>query len=193
MMLRMPTTYDPAWPVLFDRLRTELQRSTGLKSIFHIGSTAVPGLAAKPIIDIQLGVASLDLFDSRVLKTAGFEFAPEIDRDDVPPGYALNPGNWQKLYARLHVDGVRIAHLHIRQNDLPNFRLALLVRDFLRAEKAAAALYATFKMRAAEASKDGSQPGGSGVYLNLKDPFVALLIMLAERWATQTRWTVPQT
>lgn len=191
-MLRMPTTYEPGWPVLFDRLRAELHRSTGLESIFHIGSTAVPGLAAKPIIDIQLGVVSLDLFDPSVLKASGFEFAPEIDRDDVPAGYIPNPENWRKLYARLHVDGVRIAHLHIRQNDLPNFRLALLVRDFLRAEEVVAAQYATFKTRVAEASRVGSQPGGSGAYLDLKDPFVALLIMLAEAWATETQWTPPQ-
>jgi len=192
-MLRAPIPYDPRWPALFEELRGGLRQATGLEAIYHIGSTAVPGLTAKPIIDIQLGVASLGSFDPGTLGAAGFDFAPEVHQDDIPSGYPKAPEDWRKLYARRHVDGVRIAHLHIRQTDRPNFRLALLVRDFLRADAAVAQQYGMFKLRVAEVSKRASDPGGTGSYLDLKDPFVALLIMMAEAWGERTEWAVPQT
>lgn len=191
-MLRAPVSYDPDWPLLFGELQSELRLATGLDAVFHIGSTAVPGLIAKPIIDMQLGVTSLGAFDPGTLDAAGFDFAPEIDRDDAPSGYPQAPEYWRKQYARRYVDGIRVAHLHIRQFDLPNFRLALLVRDFLRADLTVAEQYGKFKKRAAAVSKHASEPGGSGAYLDLKDPFVALLIKLAETWAEQTQWTLPQ-
>lgn len=190
-MLLAPTTYDPNWPFLFAELQNELRLATGLDSVFHIGSTAVPGLIAKPIIDMQLGVESLDAFNPQTLSATGFTFAPEINRDDAPAGYPQATENWRKLYARCHVDGVRVAHLHIRQIDQPNFRLALLMRDFLRADQTAAAHYGTFKQRLSEVSKHASELGGTGRYLDLKDPFVSLLIMLSETWATRTGWTLP--
>lgn len=190
-MLLAPVPYAAEWPALFDQMRQEIELGTGLTSIFHIGSTAVTGLWAKPIIDIQLGVPALDRFDPTCLDRCGFTFAPEITRDDAPDGMPPDPALWRKLYARRHVQGRRVAHLHIRQIDLPNFRLALLVRDFLRHNTLAAGHYAAFKRQAAQLTGPSSDAGGTGPYLDLKDPMVGLLILMSETWAQQVNWVVP--
>ena len=86
-----------------------------------------------------------------------------------------------------------VSRLHIRQTDRPNVRLALPARDFFRADRTSAEQYGTFKQTMSEVSKLAAEPDGPGHYLDLKDPFVALLIILGETWATQTGWTLPRT
>ena len=190
-MLRLPVPYDPDWQTRFQHYRELLAEATGLSTVHHIGSTAVPDLPAKPIIDIQLGVPSLDCFDTGLLEPAGFEFAPEITHDDAPFGTPSSQHEWRKLYARRHENGQRAAHLHIRQTDLPNFRLSLLFRDFLRSDAQAASNYGAFKCTAARVCAESSEAGGSGTYLDLKDPVVRLLMAMAENWAHETRWEIP--
>jgi GrpB-like predicted nucleotidyltransferase (UPF0157 family) len=76
--------YDPRWPELFDEERARIERAIGpfTLEIEHIGSTAVPGLAAKPVIDIMVGVRSLE--DSPVLverlSGIGYRYLPELER-----------------------------------------------------------------------------------------------------------------
>lgn len=190
-MLIPPQPYSADWTTRFETYKTALRTAypSADMRIFHIGSTAVQGLSAKPIIDMQLGVTSLDAFDPAPLSAAGFEFDPAITSDDVPKDDV--PANWRKCYARRHEDGVRVAHLHIRQVYKPNFRFALLFRDFLRATPDVADHYGAFKIRAAAVSASTSDPGGSGTYLDLKDPFVAVLGMLAQDWAERSGWAVP--
>ena len=85
-MLLAPVPHDPEWPATFEGYRSALRSAYGDATLMvhHIGSTAVPGLWAKPIIDMQLGVHDLDAFDPAPLRAAGFDFVPGIDRDDVP-------------------------------------------------------------------------------------------------------------
>ena len=189
-MLIEPVPYDPEWPALFERRRDRLRAvfaGTGVE-ISHIGSTAVPGLRAKPIIDIQIGAPDLARLDPSRLSEAGFDFAPEIDADDAPPGADDAPHLWRKLYARQTENGVRAAHLHIREIGRPNHRFALLFRDFLRADAMAAAQYGAFKASASTIAAAASDPGGSGAYLDLKDSVVLLIARLAEAWAAETGW-----
>jgi hypothetical protein len=66
--------------------------------IAHIGSTAVPGLAAKDIIDIQIGVHDLALDVRSKLSEAGYEFIAKHSSDHVPQGDGGIAGRWNKLY-----------------------------------------------------------------------------------------------
>ena len=76
--------YDEAWPALFEEERDRIERAIGpwVEGIEHVGSTAVPGLAAKPVIDIMVGVKSLD--DTPILverlEAMGYEYVPEFER-----------------------------------------------------------------------------------------------------------------
>ena len=77
--------YDEAWPSLFEAERVRIERAIGpwTEEIEHVGSTAVPGLAAKPVVDIMVGVESLD--DAPVLverlEGLGYEYVPEFERE----------------------------------------------------------------------------------------------------------------
>src|SRR5438309_1213301 len=81
--------YDPRWPEEFRALGAVLRAALGdvALRIDHIGSTSVPGLAAKNIIDVQVSVAALDaaLIESR-LAPLGYSLRPDFTRDHVPPG-----------------------------------------------------------------------------------------------------------
>lgn len=192
-MLTPPEPYSPDWPLRFSRYRAALLDAGAPHDwqIAHIGSTAVPGLLAKPIIDMQITLLSPASLDWEVIRRAGFDPAPEITRDDPVPGWPPDPADWAKSYARRITDGIRTAHLHIRHAGRTNQRLALLVRDHLRADTISAALYADMKRTAAALGAATSEAGGAGSYSDLKDPFVRLLILRAEDWAQRTNWTLP--
>ena len=109
--------YSPLWPQLFSELGTTLRKALGETAlrIDHIGSTSVPGLDAKPIIDIQVSVASFEPLDAyRVpLERLGFVFR------------ASNP-DLTKRYFR-EKSGERRTHIHVRQSGSWSEQLALLV------------------------------------------------------------------
>jgi dephospho-CoA kinase len=81
--------------------------------IAHIGSTAVPGLAAKDIIDIQIGVHDLALDVRSKLSEAGYEFIAKHSSDHVPQGDGGIAGRWNKLYFHGRA-GLRPCHVHVR-------------------------------------------------------------------------------
>ncbi|MEM7189101.1 MAG: GrpB family protein [Pseudomonadota bacterium] len=192
-MLLVPEEYDPAWATRFDELQAALKDATGIEAehIQHIGSTAVEGLWAKPIIDIQIGVVDLAAFDLSTVAGAGFSPVTEITRDDPFRDGTGSETDWQKKYARCELDGKRIAHLHIRQIGNANHRFALLFRDFLRSDPETCRLYSEFKISVARLTAGESDQGGTVSYLDLKDPFVSLIACRAEDWATTTGWIAP--
>lgn len=189
-MLLAPQEHDPNWKTLFQALRTDLVAATGAdgRQIEHIGSTSIEGLWAKPIIDIQFGVKNLTDFDLQLVASAGFSPDPNITKDDPFRSVQPSHSDWKKKYAR-HIKGeVRIAHLHIRQIGTANHRFALLFRDFLRTDQETCQLYSEFKVTAAKLAQATSEQGGTGTYLDLKDPFVKLIACRAEDWATKVGW-----
>ena len=185
--------YRPSWPDAFRHTASALRAALGdgALRIDHIGSTAVPGLAAKPIIDMQVTVGELAKVADyvRSLQELGFEHRAHINCDR-PPDWNTSPREeWNKAYfRRTQPDAIRI-HLHVREYGRLNQRYPLLMRDYLRADETARNAYALFKQRLSTAVASVSQPGGTGPYLDLKDPFFDLLAANAEDWAIRAGWS----
>jgi GrpB-like predicted nucleotidyltransferase (UPF0157 family) len=139
--------YNPDWPQMAvthaERLRV---LGPALVAAHHIGSTAVPGLAAKPIIDLMPLVndlAELDRERSRV-EALGYEWHGEL-------------GIAGRRYCTLSDEtGARIVQLHFFKSDSPHARRHLALRDYLRAHPEAARAYENEKRRARELHPDDS-------------------------------------
>jgi dephospho-CoA kinase len=171
---------DPTWPAQFARLAARIRhRVAAERRIDHIGSTAVPGLPAKDVLDMQLTVDSMDEADALAdrLAAAGFPVRAGIDRDNPKPPDA---GPWEK---RLHgnADPGRPVNLHVRVGGSPGWRTALLLRDFLRADTATREDYLALKRRLA------GRPGEA--YREAKEPWFDTAYAAARRWADETGWT----
>lgn len=176
--------YDATWPDRFQEVGAALRQRLGDQAlrIDHIGSTAVPGLAAKDVIDVQVTVASLDAADAWP-----DELLPDVTRkyrgtadDHVPPGAPTNPRQWTKHYWSQPLS----IHLHVREDGRLNQRYPLLFRDYLRADPVAAAAYGLIKRALAEVAADDWD-----TYYAVKDPACDLIIAGAEQWALRTAWT----
>jgi GrpB-like predicted nucleotidyltransferase (UPF0157 family) len=180
--------YDPAWQQRGAVLAVELRAALGPLAlrVEHIGSTSVPGMAAKPVFDMQVSVGDLDAaaaaFDG---PRAGFGLTRRpYEQDHVPAGRSDPPRLWAKrLWTKAAPGGERLIP-HCRLGGSPNERLALLFRDWFRAHPQAVPAYARFKQVLA-ASVDDLE-----VYTDVKDPVVDLVIAVAEEWATATGWSV---
>lgn len=141
--------YDPEWPLRFQQERDLILRTCGTDAfvrIEHIGSTAVPGLGAKPIVDIMPGLRSLADAPRLIpfLETIGYEYVPAYE-SDLP----------ERRFCRKDVAGERAFHLHIVETTSGFWERHLLFRDYLRAHPEAAAAYERLKRRlAAEYGSD---------------------------------------
>lgn len=135
--------YDPTWPLRYEDARREIMDAIGsfILRIEHIGSTAVPGLAAKPVIDILVGVRSLQEAAAFLppLYPLGFAYLPE--HEDVFP---------ERRYLHRVVGGAHTHHLHIVEPQSEFFRVQLLFRDYLRAHPDDALRYAALKYQLAQ-------------------------------------------
>lgn len=130
--------YDPSWPKLFEE-EQRLLLSAGeppFRRVDHVGSTSVPGLSSKPVIDILGGVDDLDGVASitDALRQVGYEYVPEYE-DEIP----------DRRYFRKGERPYRLAHLHVFEIGNPRWEEMILFRDYLRAHKEEAASYAALK------------------------------------------------
>lgn len=154
--------YDPAWPVRASRLLSAVQHALEqlgvAESYDHIGSTAVPGLAAKPYIDLQIRVR--ELVDARrfdeALAPVGFVPAigarpdsPGVYRDHPRGSHVLPDEVWRKRLFVHDIDGPLAAILHIRLSASPWGSYTVWFRDWLRTHPTARDRYAEFKATAA--------------------------------------------
>ncbi|TWF80118.1 dephospho-CoA kinase [Pseudonocardia hierapolitana] len=176
---------DPEWPATAERLRARVAAAAGERGrgVAHIGSTSIPGLPAKDVIDLQLGVASLADADAvrDALQDAGFPWHPHIGHDNPkPPGSPV----WPK---RFHgsADPGRSVNLHIREVGSPGWRYALLFRDWLRADATARAEYLAVK-REAEA-RYGGDPDADR-HVEAKEPWFDAVLQRADAWAATSAW-----
>jgi GrpB-like predicted nucleotidyltransferase (UPF0157 family) len=174
------------WPAEFAEIGARLRGALGplALSINHIGSTSVPGLDAKDVIDLQISVVALDLEVLKpAIEAAGYRLREGLWRDHRPAGYDPDPELWAKLMAAAP-EGDRRTHIHIRVRGRPNERYALLFRDFLRATPSAAASYALIKRELAARHADDVD-----AYYAVKDPVCDLIMAAAEPWALANGWT----
>jgi len=179
---------DETWPAQFDKTAHAVRQILGdlAQRIDHIGSTSVPGLAAKDILDLQVTVAAEPDLEDVVerMVAANWDFRPAAKRDHPVPGLPEDEHHWVK---RLVMEPAyrRRVNLHIRVAGRANQRYALLFRDYLRSHPETAQAYGEFKRRAATLPFDNV-----GDYADLKDPVCDLIYLPAEEWAARTGWTV---
>ena len=179
--------HQSRWSDEFQTAAKQLRQVLGDSAlrIDHIGSTSVPGLGAKDIVDIQITVESLDDLEAFAEKMLAANFLRRgtihhdclvgIDDPDSP--------QLRKAYFR-EPEGQRRCHLHVRQQGLQNQRYALLFRDFLRADARVRLAYERIKRRLTEIF-----PESIGGYLYIKDPLMDIIYEGAESWAKTVDWT----
>jgi GrpB-like predicted nucleotidyltransferase (UPF0157 family) len=155
--------YDLNWPAMFDQEREKLETVLGdlVVTIEHIGSTAVPGLAAKPIIDLLVGVRSLNEARLRCidpLHSLGYSHITDYE--------AWLPS---ELFFRKRVPGPWTHHVHMMEPSDSRGRWDefLLFRDYLRGHPEAVSEYAELKRSAAVTAGDDIE-----IYRNAKNTFV---------------------
>jgi GrpB-like predicted nucleotidyltransferase (UPF0157 family) len=167
--------YNPEWPRLFEKEKNHLLSCLPpdiVTRIEHFGSTAIPGLSAKPIIDILVEVSSLEETKEIVvpiLTAQGYEYfwRPSFG-DDVPPFYA-----W---FIKRNEKKQRTHHLHMIER---NFDLwdRLFFRDYLIEHPEIAGEYESLKLRLAAAF-----PNDRSAYTEAKTEFVIKITGLAKRY-----------
>lgn len=165
--------YDALWPRLFQDRGERLRRALGAVAlrIDHIGSTSVPGLAAKPIIDVEISVAAFDPLDGfrEPLEALGYVFrADNIERT--------------KRYFR-EAPGTRREHLHVRTAGSWGEQFALLFRDYLRTHPDETEQYASLKRDLAERYRDDRHG-----YTEAKGPFIWSVMRRATGWSQEIGW-----
>lgn len=175
--------YQSRWPNEFRQIAATLRRGLGSLAlrIDHIGSTAVPNLPAKDIIDIQITVAALDDRIITAMTQLGYVKPEGVWGDHRPPNAAGPDSEWEKLFFH-PPPGQRPTNTHVRVQGRANQRYPLLFRDYLRAHPETAAAYAELKRRLADHLADPS------TYPEVKDPAVDLIYFAAEAWAKNTGW-----
>jgi GrpB-like predicted nucleotidyltransferase (UPF0157 family) len=179
---------DPSWPAAFEAARRELAPIPGAVRIEHLGSTSVPGLAAKPIIDLLIGVE-----DRALLDTSGEEPWSTASTGSLAPGgapahvafveavtrqgyvYRGDGGFDEHLFFRRDTNGRRSHHVHVAPLGGAYWVDHLLFRDFLRAHPERAAAYGALKRRLAVELPE-SRP-----YTDAKTPFVEAVLAAARR------------
>jgi GrpB-like predicted nucleotidyltransferase (UPF0157 family) len=166
--------YDPAWPGLFRAQAAGLRAALGdvARRIDHIGSTSVPGLAAKPVIDVQISVVGFEPLDAyrRPLEALGYVWRAD------------NPERTKRYFRE--APGQRRTHIHVRRAGSFSEQLALLFRDFLRVRPDEAARYADLKRELAERYASDRQ-----AYADAKVPSVWAIVARGDAWAQRTGWT----
>ena len=182
---------DPAWAAqagrLIARMRTAVPQD--VLAVDHIGSTAVPGLDAKDVIDLQLSVRDLDAADriAPLLADAGFPRWPGIISDNPKPSHP-DPADWGK---RLHgnADPGRPVNVHLRAAGSPGWRYALCFRDWLRADAEARADYVAEKKRVA--GLHNVDKSTAGYAADKEGWFTEYAAPRMEAWVLRTGWHPP--
>jgi NAD-dependent deacetylase len=161
------TDYEPAWPDRYEEEAARIREALGpgVEETEHIGSTAVPGLAAKPVIDISVGLDRLELSPEQVvaMERLGYEYLG----DNGLPG---------RLFFRRNEAGRRTHHVHVVEHGGEHWHRHRALRDYLRAHPEEAERYAAEKRRlAAEATTHGE-------YWERKQPYMDELFARAWSW-----------
>jgi GrpB-like predicted nucleotidyltransferase (UPF0157 family) len=175
--------YQSSWVAEFHEIAARLRHGLGTLAlrIDHIGSTSVPGLAAKDVIDIQITVAALTTELRQAMLALGYTQPEGVWRDHRPPHASGSDADWGKWLFK-PPPGQRRTNTHVRVAGRANQRYPLLFRDYLRTHPATAEAYAELKRRLAQNLADAN------TYPEVKDPAVDLIYLAAEEWANVVHW-----
>ena len=166
--------YDPRWPKMFQEEKEHLLSclpATLIKRVEHFGSTAVPGLSAKPIVDILIEVTSLDETREKIspiLESQGYDyFWRPTWGDDIPPFYA-----W---FIKRDPGGNRTHHIHMVEHHFEHWD-RLLFRDYLVEHPEVAHEYGALKQRLSQ-----SHENDRVAYTKAKTEFVVRVTEMAKK------------
>jgi len=162
--------YDVRWPLIYAEERDRIQRATGdrLVAIEHVGSTAVPRLGAKPIIDIMVAVRELSDANECIspLKGIGYEYVPEYEKE-IPERRFFRKGPEDMPNGHFH--------LHMVKQSGAFWKEHLLFRDYLRSHPEVAQQY--WKLKVELARRFSSD---RGAYTEAKTSFIESVISEAK-------------
>jgi dephospho-CoA kinase len=165
---------DPTWPAQAARVMARVERAAGAAAlrIDHVGSTSVPALIAKDVLDVQVVTPDLDraFAVADALREAGL-----VRREGEWWDSAADGGYLPKAMAQ-NADPARAVNCHVRPEESPAWREALRLRDRLRTHPDAAAEYAELKQRLAAAPHESVD-----AYAQAKTPWIRALLALAEK------------
>jgi GrpB-like predicted nucleotidyltransferase (UPF0157 family) len=134
--------YDPEWKIEFNRIREQLLSYVGdlIITIEHVGSTSIEGLAAKPIIDLDLVMDSYDVLPQIIerLQQHGYEHQGNLGIEG------------REAFKRRQVDEFMKYHLYVCPKDGKGYLEHIAFRDYLRSNAVARQAYAEVKQHLAE-------------------------------------------
>lgn len=167
-MMPLVLPHDPAWEAAARSEACAIQGALGACAItlHHIGSTAVPGILAKPIIDLLGVVASVRTLNTLALEGLGYE---------AMGAYGIKG---RRYFRKVNAKGRRTHHLHIFQDGAPPIERHLAFRDYLIAHKDVANAYSALKKRLTQ-----EKSASNDRYMDGKDPFVRATERDALVWA----------
>jgi len=164
--------YDPRWPAAYRTWHDRLAAALPAARIEHIGSTSIPDLAAKPVVDVQISVSDVEDEDG---------YAGTIESCGVPlrsrePGHRyFRPARGRRRVVQIHVCEAG----SLREHD------CLLFRDYLRSHHDVRDAYGTLKIDLA-----GRYTHDRPAYTEAKTGFILDVLVEAERWARRTGWSI---
>jgi GrpB-like predicted nucleotidyltransferase (UPF0157 family) len=169
--------YDPHWPAMFEQEAVQLRRALGpiAVRIDHHGSTAVPGLSAKPVIDIQVSVTNLHPLDvfGKPLEALGYVHVPHADDAFCP--FFHRPSRWPHTH-----------HVHVVRAGGDEERRTLAFRDYLRQHDDVAREYERLKhqlMMQIHPNDAASREAYAAAKTNFVERVVALALAASDRKA----------
>jgi GrpB-like predicted nucleotidyltransferase (UPF0157 family) len=159
--------YNPQWPILYEQEKSLILGAIGhiIAAIEHVGSTAVPGLGAKPIIDIMIGLHRLDDAVECIprLQSLGYQYVPEFEAS-IP----------ERRFFRKGPDEARSHHIHMVEQVSEFWKRHLQFRDYMRAHPEEVRQYQQLKQELA--ARFGSDRDG---YSRAKAPFIQSVLARA--------------
>ncbi|HEY5856822.1 MAG TPA: dephospho-CoA kinase [Aldersonia sp.] len=181
--------HRPEWAAQAERIIARLRLVCGERAlrVDHVGSTAVPALVARDVLDLQVTVADLDVADelAEALAQAGFPQVAGVSSEPPKPEYGIggeaDPGLWaQRLHAS--ADPGRPADVHVRVDGWPGQRFALVLRDWLRADPQVRAEF--------QAAKHRARVDGELNYSEALEPWFDRAYNRAWDWADENGWEI---
>lgn len=163
--------YNPKWPNLFEAEKKLLLKSIGqhIVEIEHIGSTAIPDIYAKPVIDIMIGVNRLeDINDETIslLEKLGYEYMQKYE--EMMP--------FRRFFQKNNSEGVRTHHIHLVEINSEFWTRHLRFRNYLRAHTEDAKAYEKLKLELAKQFTDTNE------YAGAKTEFCNQIHLKAKEW-----------